>query len=290
MSVTAIQQYNITDEERSQPVFSLSVIDFDHACVANESEFIDSFNIIWIKQGLAQYQVDMNHFSLKDETIFFLNPGQIFSIESEQIKQGYRISFDADFYCIETKDSETACNGLLFNNIYELPYIVPSPENIGELEGFLDMMVKEFQQPGAAHKEMIQSYLKLFLIIATRTKKEHTKPSNYHEEDHEILRRLSFLIEKHFRKIHSVKDYAQMLNLSAKSLTKKLHLLHQKAPSDLIKERLILEAKRELIYSEKSVKEIAFDLGFIDPSYFNRFFRKSTGTSPTAFKAHFLQH
>ena len=289
MSVTAVESHSIVNDE-NVPIFSLSIIDFEQACVANEDQFVDSFNIIWIKEGKARYNVDLNHYNLEDETLFFLNPGQVFAINSEQIKVGYRITFIPDFYCIETKDRETACNGLLFNNIYDRPYITPDPHTLAELESIVKQMITEFLSPDTSHEELIRVYLKLFLIKASRIKKEQlrytTKPE---DSDHEIVRQFISLVEKHFREVHSVSQYADMLNISAKTLTKKLHSLDRKAPSDFIKERLVLEAKRELIYTAKSVKEIAYDLGFIDPAYFNRFFKKASGLSPASFKEDYLQ-
>ena len=84
--------------------------------------------------------------------------------------------------------------------------------------------------------------------------------------------------------MHSVSDYAGRLGISPKSLTKHFQKIRTQKPSDFIKNRIILEAKRKLLYTDFSVKEIAFDLGFNDPAYFTRFFTKATEKSPLQFK------
>ena len=92
------------------------------------------------------------------------------------------------------------------------------------------------------------------------------------------------MVEKNYRKFHQVSDYADLLGIASKTLTKKIKQYHHKTPSDVIKERLILEAKRDLYYTNKQVKEIAYDLGFEDPAYFNRFFKKEAGVAPNRFR------
>ena len=92
------------------------------------------------------------------------------------------------------------------------------------------------------------------------------------------------LVEQNFKTMHSVTDYANRLGLSPKSITKHFQKLGAKTPSDFIKSRILLEAKRQLIYTDKTVKEIAFELGFNDPAYFTRFFTKAISKSPLQFK------
>ena len=99
-----------------------------------------------------------------------------------------------------------------------------------------------------------------------------------------IVHEFSQLLEKHFRTHHAVSDYAGMLNISPKTLSKQLSKSKGKSPSDFIKERLVLEAKRELNYSNLSVKEIAYQLQFDAPNNFNNFFKKHTQQTPGAFR------
>ena len=92
------------------------------------------------------------------------------------------------------------------------------------------------------------------------------------------------LVEKHFKTEHTVGGYAEKLFVSPKSLSKRLNALSYPTPLQIIKNRIVLEAKRQLKFSQKPIKEIAHELGFDDPSYFSRFFSKNAGTSPAAYR------
>ena len=146
----------------------------------------------------------------------------------------------------------------------------------------LSELTEEFKREGAAQYDMLQSYLKQFIINAVRVQKNKYQIKD--DTDSKLFKDFSTLVEFNFTKLHSVTDYAERLGISPKSLTKHFQKIRAQKPSDFIKNRIILEAKRKLIYTDFSVKEIAFDLGFNDPAYFTRFFTKATQSSPLQFK------
>jgi len=129
---------------------------------------------------------------------------------------------------------------------------------------------------------MLQTYLKQFIIHAVRVQKQHLTVKE--DVETKLFKDFSVLVEQNYKKLHSVTDYANRLGLSPKSLTKHFNKIGSQTPSDFIKNRIILEAKRQLIYSNDSVKEIAYGLGFNDAAYFTRFFKKGTLKSPLQFK------
>jgi AraC-like DNA-binding protein len=104
------------------------------------------------------------------------------------------------------------------------------------------------------------------------------------DERMDIVRKFALLLECHFKEEHEVRFYAAALNKSPKTLSNVFALLKQSAPSVLIRNRIILEAKRYLHYTEKSAKEIAYELGFESPAHFSRFFKMYSGTNISAFK------
>ena len=265
-----------------QDTFSLSVIDFEKACVVNHPERIDAYNIFWIKEGKGTYHIDFEKFSFDGNVLFFLSPGQVFTVDTEEIKEAYRLTFVSDFYCIQTHDKEISCNGVLFNNIYETPFIQLEEKESSKLNFILSELIDEFKLNEAAQYDMLQSYLKQFIIHSVRVRKERHIIKD--DIESKLFKDFSTLVEFNFTKLHSVTDYAERLGVSPKSITKHFQKIGTQKPSDFIKNRIILEAKRKLIYSDASVKEIAFDLGFNDPAYFTRFFTKATSFSPLNFK------
>jgi AraC family transcriptional regulator, transcriptional activator of pobA len=182
---------------------------------------------------------------------------------------------------------EVACNGVLFNNIYEPPFTtidVPSAQNFKII---LDQMKAEMQNQALAQYELLVSFLKIFLINASRLKtQQHPELSNKLDGLRKpfILQNLKDAIEKDFKIKHSASDYADVLNISVKALAKITKSYFNKTLTDLISERIIIEAKRELYLTNRSVKEIAFNLGYNDEHYFSRFFKNNADVSPQIYR------
>jgi len=277
MAVQDISTYSYKD------IFSLSIVQFEKACVFNKSEQIDAYNIYWIKEGKGIYNIDFENYAFNDNVLFFLSPGQVFSVESEKIKEAYKLTFVRDFYCIQTHDKEVACNGVLFNNVYETPFVKPCERDSQKLQLILESLIDEFKRKDAtAQYDMLQAYLKQFIIHSVRVKKEHHIIKD--DPETKLFKDFSLLVEQNFKSLHSVTDYANRLGVSPKSLTKHFQKTGTRTPSDYIKNRVVLEAQRQLIYTDESVKHIAYDLGFNDSAYFTRFFKKATSKSPLQFK------
>lgn len=263
-------------------IFSLSVVQFEKACVFNKPEQVDAYSIYWIQKGKGTYNIDFESYDFQDNILFFLSPGQVFSIDTEKINTAYKITFVRDFYCIQTHDKEVACNGVLFNNVYKTPFIKPCKSDTQKLQLILEGLIEEFKTSEAAQYDMLQTYLKQFIIHAVRVQKEHHTIKK--DEETKLFKDFSVLVEQNFKTLHTVTEYANRLGLSPKSLTKHFNKIGNQTPSDFIKNRIILEAKRQLIYSNDSVKQIAYKLGFNDAAYFTRFFKKATLKSPLQFK------
>ncbi|APZ45793.1 AraC family transcriptional regulator [Polaribacter reichenbachii] len=276
MAVQNITNYSFKD------IFSVSTVAFEKACTIDHSIEQNNYSIYWIQEGNGTYNIDFEQYTFTDNVLFFLSPGQVFTVDSEQIKTAYKLTFKRDFYCIQTHDAEVACNGILFNNIYETPFVKPCEKDTQKLNYILENLIEEFQQNETAQYDMLQSYLKQFIINSVRIKKEN----HVIKEDTEtrLFKDFSLLVEQNFKNMHTVTDYANRLGLSPKSITKHFQKLGAKTPSEFIKNRILLEAKRLLIYTDKTVKEIAFELGFNDPAYFTRFFTKAILKSPLQFK------
>ncbi|WP_459210207.1 helix-turn-helix domain-containing protein [Aquimarina rhabdastrellae] len=283
MSLELIKTYHF--KEQDQATFSLSLVSFDEACIINAPEQVDAFKIYWIKEGRGTYTIDFKTYSFEGEVLFFLTPGQVFSITSEAIKEACRLSFIPDFYCIATHDKEISCNGILFNNTYETPFVKPQQRVSNQLRRVLENIIDEFEHPDTAQYDLLQSFLKQFIILSVRAKKEGTMLLD--EEESLVFKNFSVLVEQNYKKMHSVSAYAERLGITSKSLTKHLQRIGTSSPSTIIKERIILESKRALIYTDKNIKEIAYDLGYEDPAYFSRFFTKAVGKSPLNFKSEY---
>ncbi|WP_264551160.1 helix-turn-helix domain-containing protein [Flavobacterium sp. N2038] len=235
--------------------------------------------------------IDFKHYTTQSPSLFFINSNQYLQIENGGKDAGYFMYYNRDFYCVQIHDAEVACDGLLFNNIFEMPMTTLPNKEVVFIEGIYNQIREEFDSPDSSQEEMIRTYLKQLIIKATRIWKIqqlgvlNDEPS----KEMDFFRDFSRLVEIHFRTKHTVADYADILGVAPKTLSNKFNRLELSQPNDIIKDRIILEAKRLLGYSSLSVKEIAYQLGYEDPAYFNRLFTNKVGDTPSNFKKKYLQ-
>ena len=161
-----------------------------------------------------------------------------------------------------------------------------SPGEIISIENILQEIKTEFENEDHGLEEMLRVLLKQLIIKSTRLykKQNHLQPDDVENENLDFIRKYSALVEKEFFSKHSVSDYAEMLNITPKNLHKKIKIISDKTPNELIKNRLLLEAKRYLAHTDLSSKEIAYKLGYDDEAYFSRFFNKHSGNTPIQFR------
>jgi len=276
-------------QEQEREDFKICSVEFNQSGGVDEPVHTDVYNIIWIKKGSGTYTIDFNEYDFSSGMMFFLTPGQMYRIESEEIVEGVRLSFNENFYCIDTFGTKASCDGILFKNPYQRPYITLKRGETTCFNTISEQILDEFDDPGLAHEELIHTYLQQFLIYATRIKEKQTDEDkdDANSEEAEFMSKFHSLIEQHYRSKHAVADYAEMLYMAPKSLHKKIKRLTGKTVSQIIQDRVTLEAKRLLYHTNMTVKQIGYELGFDDPTYFSRFFKKQTGQSATEFQEEF---
>jgi AraC family transcriptional regulator, transcriptional activator of pobA len=175
----------------------------------------------------------------------------------------------------------------LFNNIYQQPFIFLDEVAKKTILALISQIVDEMKTEGMQQDEVIVSYLKVLLISATRLKVEQQAISVGTEIDGKqlvVLQDLKNAIEENFKLKHSAGEYALLLNLSSNALARITKTYFNKTISDLIAERIIIEAKRELYLTKKTIKEIAYELGYEDEYYFSRFFKANAEVSPQLYR------
>ena len=245
------------------------------------------YSIIWVKSGKGRLNVDFSEYDFGRQTLFFFSPYQPYKLTPFENLQGTAICFHSDFFCLHTHQKEIACNGILFNNIYESPFLQVVEKDQPLFGQTIEQMSAEIQNKSLAQHELLVSYLKIFLINASRAKVAQCPLAKLREGNSKepfILQNLKDAIEEHYRSERAPTAYADMLNISPKALAKLARNYFNKTLTDLIAERIVIEAKRELYLTSKSVKEIAFYLGFNDEYYFSRFFKNNTDVSPQYYR------
>ncbi|MEL7122014.1 MAG: helix-turn-helix domain-containing protein, partial [Bacteroidota bacterium] len=148
----------------------------------------------------------------------------------------------------------------------------------------LDVLEEEFEIVDSIQEEMLRVIVKKLLIKSTRLYKSQCKEIQGKDSKIELMRQFRISLEKNFKQLRKVSEYANLLNKSPKTLTNVFKQLDEESPSKMIQQRIVAEAKRYLLYSSLSVKEIAYTLGFEDASAFSQYFKNFVGVAPLGFR------
>jgi len=238
-------------------------------------------SLLWFVSDNNRLKIDNVEYAFQQNEIVSLT--EFHHIEPIQINRVKLIKWNRDFYCIINHDSEVSCKGLLFFGASTVPVMRPDKEDVETLETVLKMFAIEMQSKDNLQLEMLQMMLKRLLILCTRIyKAKHNYTDTTANID--IIREYNFLVEQHFKSKHTVNEYAELLNKSPKTLSNLFKKNGEITPLKFIQNRIMLEARRQLTYSDWSVSEIAYDLGFSDIQVFSRFFKGQEGISPQKFK------
>lgn len=257
-------------------------------CKKSSAHFVQAaqspYYQILLFQGKGTFLVDFTEYSFSGNTVLFLTPYQHFQwIDAAQIDIEV-LKFHGDFYCIEYHKKEVACNGLLFNNIYLVPHITIKSDNYHDILSFFAKIEHEKESGNEFSNAILKAYLQLILALCSKEKNTFLNDKQLEDtEMHEVVQFQSML-EQHFIKERSPTFYASKFCLSTGAFGKKIKKYFGKNPSQLIQDRVILEAKKLLHLTHKSIKEIAAELNFEDEFYFSRYFKKNVGLSPLHYR------
>lgn len=252
----------------------------------NHSPHVHSFyEILWFQKGHGQHIVDFTEYEVKPNTIFFLAPGQIHHFDHNTYK-GVSIKMCIDFMRSEDSQCRSVIKYNIFHNFDSTPCFQIDDATATSLALLVKAMEEESQHKQEfGNVDMLQSLMRMFLIQVYR---HGTKPGfqslSKEKPSHQLFVKFRSLVEKEYQRNHSVQDYAKLLNTNVRTLNKSVNECVGMSPIAFINGRIMLEAKRLIRYSDMMIKEVAFNLGYDDPSYFVRMFKRNTGYMPTEFR------
>lgn len=244
------------------------------------------YHMLWMTQARGRHILDFDTFELRPNTVFFISPGQVHAWASSVRATGYVVNFSTEFFLQMYPRADEFNEFPFFHIANSEPVLYLSAEQNAQFMPLLNDMEEEFNGAAQWRHDIIRS---LLLIVLTRLRRLHQPRSGESilPKSYSISRQFKLLVEQRYREFSSVRDYAAALLVTDRRLNAAVKNTTGRTATQIIHDRLLLEAKRLLTQSELSVSEIAYRLNFDDPAYFSRFFKKRVLLTPVEFKKKF---
>lgn len=241
------------------------------------------YHIFWVQKGRADYLIDFEPVRVKAGSFLFVNKNRVQAIDNSSKHDGKLLLFTDSFFHKTEEDANYLHSSILFNDLLDIPIInVQASSSLQTNFNAIELELKKDNDP--YHYDLLHNLLHNLLLLAERERKkqgfkEITKGADL---DYTVLFRE--LLSVQFKTLKSVGGYAAKMNVSEKRLTNATTKTMGKSPKTIIDERVMLEAKRLLIHTNLSIKEVGYDLGFEEPTNFIKYFRKHTEKTPIEFR------
>lgn len=284
-AVDGIKVYRLANEAFPKRFFNMDTMEtiYEHTRgKTNEPHRHDFYTIVWVRKGKGNHLIDFNTYPIDDNLVFFISPGQIHQIDTPAKPEGCVITFSSDFLVNNDISTGFITNINLFKPYSDSPPLVLVPPTSDKIKDIVDEMYGFFNSNSNYKYQAIGALMKLFLIHCNNVGNPHREAEI--NEISTVLFNFRQLVETHFRQFHKVKEYAELLFITPKHLNEVIKDAIGCTAKDYILDRISMEAKRMLLHSDNTVKQIAFALGFKEPLNFSAFFKKCTGLSPSDFR------
>ncbi|MEO5713062.1 MAG: helix-turn-helix domain-containing protein [Luteolibacter sp.] len=231
--------------------------------------------------GPGRLMHDFREADVDGDTLLFLSPGQVHTVRPEPGTDGTIVSFTREFY----DDPAGKLLDLPFFHATEaMPWMRLAPEDAVPFRRLFREMQDEFDEGKPGSDEMMRAMLRILFVKAARLYAGESGKEAPRRSD-ALVREFHQSVERHFLEWQSLEPYARLQGVSVNHLNDVIRDATGRPAGKHIRARRLLDAKRLLLYSEMSVSEIGYHLGFKDPSYFSRFFRRYEGTTPAEFRS-----
>lgn len=248
----------------------------------------DFYHIVWVTHGRGRHIIDSTVYPVRPNAIFFMSPNQVHDIDLPPDTTGYVMNFSAQFFVLTLQNKELLHEIPFYRLRNSTPVLYATEPQASQLRRIVELIEDEYGAEQAGYQDIIRSYLHVFLMQAGRLVDPEGR-SVVSSRAFFLTRQFKALLEQHLLTLNGAKDYAQKLKVTERHLMDATKQATGFTANELIRDRILLEAKRLLIHADVPVAEIASMLQFHDPAYFSRFFRQHVGVAPLEFRRTFAQ-
>lgn len=269
------QEFEILDMAELYKQFS------DTLTTAHRTNF---YHILWFQKGNPIHIIDFKPLQTKSNSVLFLNKDAVQQFDKKQDTHGKVILFTDDFFCKTEMHTKYLKSNILFNNWNSVSQI--ELENIApDFSHLFELLQSEFRKGKDMYQaDILRNYLHNLLLLSEREKGNQNFSEIKKGADFDYVLLFKDLLEKDFKKLKQVSSYSKKMIVTEKRLNQATTKMLGKTPKEIIDDRIMLEAKRLLAHTNGNVKEIAYELGFEEPTNFIKYFRKHSNITPIEFR------
>ncbi len=243
------------------------------------------YTILLIKRAKGKHLIDFKEYELFGNSLHFIHPGQVHQLIATEKPEGWVINFSKMFLVRNHIPDQMIEDVYLYNRHSETPPL-PVPED--QFNHYVDIISQLLRFDGmeTGYRLEAQGALLKLLFIQSNNHCILNKNKNPQtiETGNQLVRHFKELIDNHYHQHHKVSDYAEMLAVTSDYLNKSVKTLTGKSAKEYILDRILIEAKRSLLFTELTNKELSYHLGFEEPAHFSNFFKRYSGLSPLSFR------
>jgi len=241
------------------------------------------YHLVYFSKGSGSHSIDFVHFPVEAGQIYFMIPGQVHGWDFKEQPDGYIVNFSEQYIQALIADPRYLDQFSFFSGIANEQVITIPDKDRAQVAQILATVVREGNSKQALKDDYARAALvQLFIQVSRYTNEANAKhQSNYNAV---LLRNFQKLIEQHYKEKKLTKDYAAMLYVTPNHLNALSKDVTGRSAGELIRDRILLEAKRLLVNAKMTISEIALELDFADNSYFSKFFKKYEGVTPEVFR------
>ncbi len=243
--------------------------------------------MFWITAGSGTHYVDFVGDTIRPNSLHFVGPGQVHYWDLETELTGYAIVFEAALF-VEAADQQLLEELTCFRTINGLAALTPPAANAAAIDYIVEHLAQEYSQQHYGHALSVVAWLRLLIIAAQRLANASEPSSGAISGEKLLTNRYINLVEQHATTQHKVEWYANELAVTVAHLSKSVKTAHGATAGSLLRNRLVLEAKRLLVHTDETAAAIADQLNFENASYFGRFFKRETQQTPRQFRTQTL--
>lgn len=246
------------------------------------------YTIIWVRKGSGKHHIDFRSYDVKDDTIYFLTPEQVHHVQMDPGSKGFVLLFTPDFLHEQGLSQHwIEDTGFFFRCDDMAPFTLTGDMDSHGLEHLVLHIQEEYTARKPFYLDGIGSWLKLFLLECKRFSQLSGVQAEVRSNSRALtVKQFRELLENHYHEWHKVADYARELHITPNHLNEVISMETGTSAKDYILNRIMLEAKRYAGYADISAKEVAYTLGFDDPSHFSKLFRQQQAQSFSEFREH----